>query len=592
LGISTNSGALNALNTLFRIGATREMTDGQLLEHVKARRAGAAEPAFAALVERHGPVVLAVCRSVLRNEHDAQDAFQATFLVLVHKAASLRVDDSLGPWLHTVAFRVARGARAAAVRRERHERRRAERSPEWVDGGGGPGTDLAPLLHEEIDRLPERLRAPVVLCDLEGRTHLQAARDLGWPVGTVKSRQSRGRERLRARLARRGVVPSAGLAAVLATDAARAAVPAALANGTVHVAIGAAAQAGAVPAQVAALMKGALKAMSMNRLRRAVLLLALTGGSAAGAWLSAVPAPAGPSPSPAPSPRAVARADDAVRENPGKIYYATELGFVGQDGARCSIVAVDPKTGDRTVALDGCSIRPRLSPEGRSVAYVRGDALWVSRLAGGGEPKKILELEGRFGQPVWSGDGKQIIMSLGKRTDDDTAWTHKTVRVNADGTGRTELTIPAEDNVQDWSADGRWLLTASSRNAEIGWQLYVMRPDGTEQRQLTEGGNPFYARFSPDGRRLLYADGTTEERRGIWVVGFDGKDRRRVIATGRALASACWSPDGKRIAVLIYDRPEAGEEASGRLVVMDSDGSNQTGFPLPGRENADMPDWR
>jgi Tol biopolymer transport system component len=120
-----------------------------------------------------------------------------------------------------------------------------------------------------------------------------------------------------------------------------------------------------------------------------------------------------------------------------------------------------------------------------------------------------------------------------------------------------------------------------------------MRLDGTGMRQLTEGGNPFYTRFSPDGRRLLYSDGTTDERRGIWVVDFDGKNRRRVVATGETVASACWSPDGKQIAVMIFDL--AGVQngvVSTRIEIQDLDGDHRTFLTVPDLADADMPDWR
>src|SRR5262249_15369119 len=160
-----------------------------------------------ALVERHGPMVLRVCRGVLDDPHDREDAFQATFLVLLKKARALWVKDSLGPWLHQVAYRTASCARMAASCRRRHERRAAAVLKErHVDGGN----ELGRLLHEEIERLPERYRSPIVLCDLEGCSHEQAARHLGWPIGTVKSRQARGREQLRKRLRGRGLTPEAG----------------------------------------------------------------------------------------------------------------------------------------------------------------------------------------------------------------------------------------------------------------------------------------------------------------------------------------------------------------------------------------------
>ena len=165
--------------------------------------------AFAALVERHGPMVLRVCRHSA-DPNDVEDAFQATFLILVKKARSLWVRESLGPWLHRVAHRVATRARFSAARLREHERRTAATRPTLVCERGD-WDELLSLLHEEIDRLPERYRVPVVLCDLQGLTHEKAARHLGWPVGTVKSRLARGRELLRGRLSRRGLGLPAGL---------------------------------------------------------------------------------------------------------------------------------------------------------------------------------------------------------------------------------------------------------------------------------------------------------------------------------------------------------------------------------------------
>ena len=166
----------------------------------------AAEMAFSALVERHGPMVLRVCRSILRDEHDAQDAFQATFLVLVDRAGSVRDRSSVGSWLHGVALRVAACARGSVVRRRVHERRAADLT---ADGFHPRGVepDLAPALHEELARLPERYRVPIVLCYMEGLACEEAAQRMRLPVGTVKSRLARGRDRLRDRLIRRGLAP-------------------------------------------------------------------------------------------------------------------------------------------------------------------------------------------------------------------------------------------------------------------------------------------------------------------------------------------------------------------------------------------------
>jgi RNA polymerase sigma factor (sigma-70 family) len=202
---------LRQVRALFGTGAIRELTDGQLLERFASERGEAAELAFAVLVERHGPMVFRVCRAVLADPNDSHDAFQATFLVLVRKARGLWVRDSLGPWLHQVAYRTAAYSRSSAARRRRLDRLAA--IP--VETGESPSEDnLVMALHEEIERLPDSLRMALVLCDLEEQTHERAARHLGWPVGTVKSRLSRGRRQLRERLIRRGLAPEGSVLAL------------------------------------------------------------------------------------------------------------------------------------------------------------------------------------------------------------------------------------------------------------------------------------------------------------------------------------------------------------------------------------------
>ncbi len=203
MAIKRDRATLRHLQTLLHDGTCRELSDGQLLERFTTDPGAAAERAFSALVERHGAMVLRVCRSVLIDPHDSEDAFQATFLVLVRKARRLWVRESLGPWLHQVAYRTALCARSRAARRRRHERDAAGRSEATLDH---PCDDWHSVLHEEVERLPERFRLPLVVCDLGGQSHEQAARQLGLPIGTVKSRLSRGRDRLRDRLLRRGVV--------------------------------------------------------------------------------------------------------------------------------------------------------------------------------------------------------------------------------------------------------------------------------------------------------------------------------------------------------------------------------------------------
>ena len=285
MAIGNDGAVVRHFRTLYSVGTLQERSDGQLLEQFATDRDEAAELAFAVLVERHGPMVLRVCRSVLADPHDSQDAFQATFLVLVREARALWVRDSLGPWLHQVAYRTAACTRSAIARRRRHERRaaRPEHTPDVE-----PAAELERLLHYEIDRLPERYRAPVVLCDLEGRSHEQAARHLGWPVGTVKSRLSRGRERLRSRLLKSGVSPNAGLiATALSFDGPMASFPASLANSTAYAATRFLTAQTIVRRAASLLAQGVLRSMFITQLLKTGSILLAVGAAVAGVGLLA-----------------------------------------------------------------------------------------------------------------------------------------------------------------------------------------------------------------------------------------------------------------------------------------------------------------
>ena len=208
-----------------------EQTDGQLLDRFVRRRD---EAAFEALLGRHGPLVLGACRRLLADEADAADAFQATFLVLVRRAGSVRRSAALGSWLYGVAYRVALKMRRSAARRRAHEGEAASMARTAFEGEPA-ADDLRAALDEELTRLPDRYRAALVACYLQGRTHVQAAEELGWPRGSVAKRLARGLELLRGRLTRRGLALSAaGLAALLAEEAA--AVPPALAQATLRAA--------------------------------------------------------------------------------------------------------------------------------------------------------------------------------------------------------------------------------------------------------------------------------------------------------------------------------------------------------------------
>jgi RNA polymerase sigma factor (sigma-70 family) len=198
------------IRSLFSVGAMGAMSDRELLEHY-AHSGESAEPAFAVLVERHGPMVLRVCRNLLGDCDLAGDSFQVTFLLLARRSESIRHPEALGGWLHRVARRVALRARAGAARRRRMAPIRLAEIPVPADDRL-ERDEVCAIVHEEIDRLDDGLRMPLVLCALEGLTHEEAARRLRWPVGTVKSRLVRGRRRLKGRLTRRGLAPAAALA--------------------------------------------------------------------------------------------------------------------------------------------------------------------------------------------------------------------------------------------------------------------------------------------------------------------------------------------------------------------------------------------
>ena len=259
--------------------------DAALLDGYLDRRD---EAAFEALVRRHGPMVLGVCRRILGSTADADDAFQATFLVLVRKAATVRPRSMVGNWLYGVACRTARAARRAAVKRRAKEAAVVPRTP----SPEADRSDLRAALDAELERLPAKARAVLVLSDLEGKTRAEVARQLGWPEGTVASRLGRARAKLAGRLARHAFAVSAGsLGAVLSGEAA--AVPGPLLAATVDAArllAAGPAAAALIPAQVVALTEGALKAMLLKKVASAAALVLVVGALGTGTGLVLLPA--------------------------------------------------------------------------------------------------------------------------------------------------------------------------------------------------------------------------------------------------------------------------------------------------------------
>jgi RNA polymerase sigma factor (sigma-70 family) len=342
------SSALRQLRALFADGTATGLSDRELLERYAAKRAEsaeaatAAEAAFTALVDRHGAMVWGVCRRVLGDVHLTEDAFQATFLVLIRKAGSVRVDGSLGRWLYGIARRVALRARTQAGRRDP---RIGQVEPPSLDDPVGEVEllDLRSTVGEELDRLPAKYRCPIELCHLQGMTYEQAARQLNWPVATIKSRLTQGRLRLRSRLVRRGLAPSAVAAAMATglTGDAQAAAPLSLVQSTARAA--ATHGAGGFPAGVTDLTEGVLKMMIWHKLRLiaagAVVALGLTARA-----LPQQPAPGG-APATRPPQTAVHPAEKPNETRSGDRRWVRSL----PSGAIIEVIGVSPyPTGPKT----------------------------------------------------------------------------------------------------------------------------------------------------------------------------------------------------------------------------------------------------
>ncbi len=270
---TTQTDFLRYLRTLTARQSTGVLSDQQLLERFLHDRS---EASFAALVARHGPMVLSVCRRVLRHAQDAEDAFQATFLVLARKASSIRKQASLGSWLHGVAYHSAECLKAKAKRRTGHEHRLSAPVPGDVMDDI-TWRELRSVLDEELQRLPEKYRAPLVLCYLEARTQDEAARQLGWSKNTFRRRLDSGRNALGRRLTRRGITLSAALTASLLVDVAtQAALSPLLAASTVRIGLSSVrgkTAGGIVSAQLAALAESGARSLLVKKTGIVVVLL-------------------------------------------------------------------------------------------------------------------------------------------------------------------------------------------------------------------------------------------------------------------------------------------------------------------------------
>jgi RNA polymerase sigma factor (sigma-70 family) len=554
------------------------------------------EAAFATLVRRHGPMVLRLGRRLLRHEHDAEDVLQATFLVLARKAGSVRRRASLASWLYGVASRIAMNAKRKAVRRHAHESR-PPRQAVADPLAHMTVREAQDIFDQELARLPEKYRAPLVLCCLEGLARDEAARQVGLPQQTLKSRLEQGRALLRKRLAARGLTISAALlSAWLGEGAAAAAVPAVLVNATVHAAArfaGGSAAAAVASAKVATLTQGAIRNMLLTKLKHGAGLSVLAAlAITATVHLSGVLAQEKKSDPPAaqakqPKPPTPAPASS----EPGRIGFHRnfELTSLLPDGTDAKQRGQIPPAH----LLGYQSHQTRFSPDGKWIAFGKAvidnasvgppSTVYLWEIGQAAPPEPLVEMAGlEFHSWIWSPDGKKLAICSWDKNHSVRNWvvdikTKKVeeIKMPRFKHGDKEYTMA----VQAWSPDGAWLLAN-------GNGLHLIKLDGSASRRLTRsesknllGGT---CRFSPDGRRILYTgvhykEGEKPQRhQTLYVVDLaDGKVRPVVEAKNFGCVHACWSLDSRRIAycvrLLDADGNCAGETS---IFACDADGAN------------------
>jgi RNA polymerase sigma factor (sigma-70 family) len=551
---------LQQLRRLIGGPAADDCGDGPLLERFCRQRD---ETAFTALVRRHGPLVLGVCRRVLRHEQDAEDAFQATFLVLARKAGSLRRPEALGAWLYEVAYRIALKASTRAARQRQYEREAAD-MPGAEEGREEFRRELREVLDAELHRLPERYRRLLVLCDLQGRTHQEAARELGLPAGSLSRHLGRARELLRERLRRRGLTLSAALLAGLLAEEAAAPLSAGLVAPIVRAAVAFAtgrAAAGSVPAAAATLAEGALHAMFLTRLKIVFVLLLLTGlgVTAAGVALNGAPVP---------PPREVPPQAEVPRDR-------EPLDRFGDPLPRGALA----RLGTVRFRLSGWVEAVLFTPDGRQLLANDGGRAPTSWEVRTGRPLRRFPSLGveHTACIALSPDGRTLATA--------NRWQRAEVRLWDVATGRLlhQLPAPAEQGNTvvslAFTPDGRTLVGATYDGSVQFWdpatgaeslprlrhfehcQLALLAPDGrtlalgnrngtvclyetaTGREQLRCQGWPFC--FSPDGR--LLASGRDGGILSVWDVA-TGQEAGRFSGHSGDIAALAFSPDGTRLA--------------------------------------------
>jgi RNA polymerase sigma factor (sigma-70 family) len=580
-----SKGSLPAILEHLRQWAAPEassLSDGELLRRFCVHRESAA---FAALMQRHAPLVWRVCRNVLRQEQDAEDAFQATFLVLAQSAGSIRKSTAVASWLHGTAYHIARRARRDAATRQTHERKGASMPPTQPVADSALREILA-ILDEEVQKLPPRQRAVFVLCALEGKSQVEAALQLSWKEGTISGTLSRAREQLRRRLARRGVELSAALAGLaLTTEQA----PAALAERTLHAALAFAARnlaAGTISAPVASLVRQATQGQAVTKLRLAVFLLgaSVIATSVAGfaGWQSA-DQPATDA-VPLARPADVAKPERAPRERtdrfgdplpPGVV---TRVGTVrwwhgrnGDDNYHCPIAYTpDGKylvlcdNGKAVRILDAATgreirrIEPALTPKERKRLddSMPGDVVTCFALSPNGKrlvtgccwspPLRVWDVAtGKEIQQIAADPSGTSVLAFSP--DGKLIAANATILDAATGKEFRRITDKRANNCSHglvFSADGKTLITVNGHALHF-WDVGT----GRFLRSLGEASaskGPGFTQpvVSPDGKRL--AAWCSQDALYLWDAA--GRETICRIKLGPYMPLYCFSPDGRTLA--------------------------------------------
>jgi RNA polymerase sigma factor (sigma-70 family) len=561
-------------------------TDEQLLTFYIEQQE---EAAFAALVRRHGPMVWNVCRRVISNKHDAEDAFQATFLVLVRKAAGIAPREMVGNWLYGVAYRTALKARATAARRWARERQLQE-IPETATVPHESAHDLRHLLDQELNRLPHLYRVPIVLCDLEGKTRNEAAAQLGCPAGTLAARHARARTMLAKRLARHGFsVSGVALAALFQGNAASAGIPAALTAATLAAASQfAIVQAGSgalISVKVAALTESLLKTTLTAKLKIAAVVL-LAASIIGGGVAVAVHAPADDS---AAGHNSNAEHTDSMRV-PGTLGLLRTIQTGG--GIRCVVFSHDGKS--LLTGGEGRSARLWETATGNPLTGPLTHDEFVTAVAISPDDKILVTVSWDRTARLWDANtGKPRAAIMRHREGiDAVAFSPNSKYIatgSKDGTAQlwdvstgARVGLPLRHNAMvtdvTFLPDGRTLITSGWDGAVRKWDVATGKELGllfAERRGVTA------LSVGRDGRIVL----TASRDRGAQLWEVIGRPITEPFEADSYLANAAFSPDGKTFLTGGFTKRDGLPVVPNSVQLWETASARPIGPPFAGQDN-------